>query len=370
MTRLVLVGAGHAHLHLLAHAGRLREAGLEAVLVAPARFDYSGLATGVLSGAIGREAASLDIAALAKVAEVAHHATQVSAVDLAGGRLMLADGALLDFDLVSFNIGSVARDRQALSGQPGVWPVKPLANLFAFHSWLATEMARRARSPQVVIAGAGQTGFEVAAAVAGLAVRHGVTPRICVIGDAPGAWAPGRAGRHLRQALERRGVVFEMGEVVARTSSACQLGDGRSLPCDALVLATGLEAPPLIGALGLPVGADGRLRVSPQMRSVADPRVFAAGDCAVVDGAERPAAGVFGVRAAPVLLANLIAAATEKPLKVYRPQARWLSIMDLGDGTGLAMRGGLWSHGRAALWLKRRLDLGFVARAGRLRPGA
>ena len=79
---------------------------------------------------------------------------------------------------------------------------------------------------------------------------------------------------------------------------------------------------------------------------------------------------MFGVRAAPVLLANLIARATDAPLKAYRPQARWLSIVDLGDGTGLATRGGLWSHGRAALWLKRRLDLGFVARAGRLRPDA
>jgi NADH dehydrogenase FAD-containing subunit len=158
--------------------------------------------------------------------------------------------------------------------------------------------------------------------------------------------------------------------VVGRTSSTCQLKDGRPLSCDALVLATGLEAPSLIGALGLPVGADGRLRVSAQMRSVADDRVFAAGDCAVIDGAERPAAGVFGVRAAPILLANLIAAVTDKPLKAYRPQARWLSIMDLGDGSALAVRGGLWSHSRAALWLKRRLDLGFVARAGRLRPGA
>ncbi|MDO8409220.1 MAG: FAD-dependent oxidoreductase, partial [Phenylobacterium sp.] len=183
-------------------------------------------------------------------------------------------------------------------------------------------------------------------------------------------WAPGRAGRRLAQALERRGIVFEAGEVVGRTSAACQLADGRILPCDALVLATGLEAPPLIGALGLPVGADGRLRVSPQMQSVANARVFAVGDCAVIDGAERPAAGVFGVRAAPILLANLMAVATNAPLRAYHPQPRWLSIMDLGDGTGLALRGGLWSHGRAALWLKRRLDLGFVARVGRLRPGA
>ena len=368
--RLVLVGAGHAHLHLLANAGRLRAGGLDPVLVAPARFDYSGLATGVLSGAIEGEAAGLDVAALAKAAEVEHHPTQVSAADLAARRLFLAEGTPQDFDLASFNIGSVSRDPRDLARQPGVWPVKPLANLFALKSWLEAEMTRRSESPQVVIAGAGQTGFEVAAALAGLAARHGVKPRIHVVGDAAASWAPGRAGKHLRRALEGRGVAFEPGEVIARTSSACQLADGGILPCDALVLATGLEAPPLIGALDLPIGTDGRLRVSPRMQSVADDRVFAAGDCAIIDTAERPAAGVFGVRAAPVLLANLIARATDAPLKAYSPQARWLSIVDLGDGTGLATRGGLWSHGRAALWLKRRLDLGFVARAGRLRPDA
>lgn len=368
--RLALVGAGHAHLHLLAHAGRLRAAGLDPVLVAPGRFDYSGLATGVLSGAIEEEAAGLDVAALAKAAQVERHPTQVGAVDLAGRRLILAEGAPQAFDLISLNIGSVSRDPRGLARQPAVWSVKPLAHLFAFKAWLEAEMTRRSASPQVVIAGAGQTGFEIAAALAGLAARHGVAPRIRLVGDAAASWAPGGAGRHLRQALARRGVVFEPGEVIARTSSACQLEDGRSLPCDALVLAAGLEAPPLIGALGLPVGADGRLIVSPQMRSLAHDRVFAAGDCAVIDGAERPAAGVFGVRAAPVLLANLIARATDAPLKAYRPQARWLSIMDLGDGTGLALRGDFWTHGRPALWLKRRLDLGFVARAGRLRPDA
>ncbi len=76
----------------------------------------------------------------------------------------------------------------------------------------------------------------------------------------------------------------------------------------------------------------------------------------------RPAAGVFGVRAAPVLLDNLAALGLDRPLRPYKPQKRWLSIMDLGDGRGLATRGGLWSLGRIALWLKRRLDHDFIRR--------
>ncbi|MFN4040052.1 MAG: hypothetical protein ACK4I0_00115 [Brevundimonas sp.] len=53
MTVMVaLVGAGHAHLAVLAQASRLRAAGVEPILIAPPTFDYSGLITGVLSGAL------------------------------------------------------------------------------------------------------------------------------------------------------------------------------------------------------------------------------------------------------------------------------------------------------------------------------
>jgi len=85
------------------------------------------------------------------------------------------------------------------------------------------------------------------------------------------------------------------------------------------------------------------------------------GDCSVMDAAPRPPSGVFGVRAAPILLHNLLAARGGARLP-YRPQRRWLSIMDLGDRTGLAVRGRIWWLGRSALWLKRRLDVGFVRR--------
>jgi NADH dehydrogenase FAD-containing subunit len=129
-----------------------------------------------------------------------------------------------------------------------------------------------------------------------------------------------------------------------------------------MVLATGLAAPSLIADLNLPVDGDGRLRVRPTMQSVDDPAIFAVGDCAVIDGHERPAAGVFGVRAAPIMLSNLAALGDGRPARPYRPQKKWLSIMDLGDDRGLAVRGQFWSLGGPALRLKRYLDLGFVRR--------
>lgn len=368
--RLVLVGAGHAHLHLLAQGSALRAAGLDVTLVAPAEFYYSGLATGVLSGALPSAAARIDVAALAAAHQVDHLQTTVESLDRLGRTVRPAQGPDLPFDLVSFNVGSTVHDPMDLAGAAEVWPVKPLSRLFDLKARLEAKLKGEGPPPRVVVAGGGQTGFEIAAAIAGLCGRHGRQADVTIVSRTASHWAPAAALASLRRHLETRGIGVVAGEVVAREAGRCRLADGRSLPCDMLVLAGGLVAPPLISGLGLPTDEAGRLRVTPALHAPDDPAVFAAGDCAVIDSAPRPPVGVFGVRAAPILAANLMARAQGAALRAYEPQRRWLSIMDLGDGTGLALRGRLWGRGRAALWLKRRLDLGFVAAARGLRPGA
>lgn len=368
--RLVLVGAGHAHLHLLARAAPLRAAGLKVTLIAPAAFHYSGLATGVLSGAFPVAAARIDVADLARDHGVRHLPTLVESVDLDRRVLALAGGGDWEFDLVSFNIGSGVSDPTGLARMPDVWPVKPLSRLFDLKARLESLLAARGRPPAIVVAGGGQTGFEIAASLAGLCARHGRRADVTIICRTPPDWAPRAALNGLRRHLGMRGVRVMDGEVTHREPGLCRLADGRSLACEVLVLAGGLVAPLLIATLGLATDGAGRLRVTPHLHAADDTGVFATGDCAVIEGAARPAAGVFGVRAAPILAANLIARARGARLSAYQPQRRWLSIMDLGDGSGLALRGRLWWRGRTALWLKRRLDLGFVAQARGIRPGA
>lgn len=362
--RLVLVGAGHAHLALIAQADRLRAADVTPVLIAPSRFDYSGLASGVLSGALEPREAAIDVAALAEAHGVEHRIAEVVAIDREARRVICDDGAIHAYDRVSLNIGSVVRDPDDLTAADDVWPVKPLAGLFNLRTRLETAMARAAPPCDIVIAGGGQTGFEIAAAILSLHQRRGHDARVTLVGDGSGAgFAPPGAARRLERSLHERGLKRLSDRVTGRLSGACLLASSRTIPCDLLVLATGLEAPRLTATASLPLDKQGRIRVLPNLASIGDPCVFAVGDCAVVEGQTRPFAGVFGVRAAPVLLDNLCATATGRSLRSYVPQDRWLSIMDLGDGTGLAMRGRLWWFGRSALALKRRLDHGFVARS-------
>lgn len=363
--RLLLAGAGHAHLDLLHRAGALRAAGLEPVLVSPPRFHYSGLASAVLAGALPAGANGINVTALAAARGVRHLQGMVAHVDLAARCIHLVDGRRQDFDLASFNLGSVVASPAELSASPDVWTAKPLGTLVTLRLRLEAVFAATRRCPALVVAGSGATAHEIAASLAALARRHGVSPCLTLLGPAPRDWAPEGALRALRGHLAAQGITVLEGRVASRSDGYCGLEDGTTLPCDMLVLATGLRAHPLMSTLGLPMDMLGRLRLTPLLHSVADPGIFAAGDCAAIDGHARPMAGVFGVRAAPVLRRNLAARAAGGRLCSYVPQRRWLAILDLGDGTGLAVRGRLWWRGRSALWLKRRLDLGFIRRMRR-----
>jgi selenide,water dikinase len=100
----------------------------------------------------------------------------------------------------------------------------------------------------------------------------------------------------------------------------------------------------------------GCIRITRELRSVSHPRVFAAGDCASLDGAPRPKAGVWAVRAGAPLADNLRRAATGRPLEAWRPQREALVILGLGNGRAVAWRNGLTLQGRKVAWLKDRID--------------
>jgi hypothetical protein len=61
-----------------------------------------------------------------------------------------------------------------------------------------------------------------------------------------------------------------------------------------------------------------------------------------------------------VLLVNLLANLEGTPATEFRPQRLYLWIINLGDGTALAMRGGLWWRGRLAFRLKDWIDRRFL----------
>ena len=121
--------------------------------------------------------------------------------------------------------------------------------------------------------------------------------------------------------------------------------DGRSETFTLCVWATGAAAHGFartLGAAGIPVTDRGWIRVKDTLQSVAHDAIFAAGDCAAVEGPDGPPpkAGVYAVRAGPVLSRNLPAVLTGGPLETYAPQRDFLKLLMTGDGSAIGFRFG------------------------------
>lgn len=353
MPDLLLVGAGHAHLHLIANAPDLASAGYRVRVLAPRHFDYSGLASATAAGSVPADAGRIDVRALARRHGVELVEDTLSGLDLLGRCATTAGGAQIEYDVVSLNIGSIAA-APGMEVGAGVLRVKPLADLASLDTRLETTPGA-----SVTVVGGGSTGIELAAHLSG---RGGVgTVRLLDSGPEIGADLPPGARRRVVRLLDQRGVEVCV-DAAVRTVTARQvdLDDGRTMRHDIALLATGLAASSLVSELGIG-DADG-IPVTAYLQHVDHPDTYAVGDCAHFTPQPLPRIGVHGVRQGPVLLASLLARAADAALPTYTPQDRALAVLDLGDGVGLAVRGRLWWYGGTALRLKRWIDRRWLAR--------
>jgi selenide, water dikinase len=204
--------------------------------------------------------------------------------------------------------------------------------------------------------GGGPGGVELALA---LSVRFAGQLRLVLVSATPDpiAAAPAAARRAARQALVEAGVELVCGvTATALTGDRLLLSDGSYIEVATALWATGVEGPAMLAASGIACDRAGCIRITHELRSVSHPHIFAAGDCASLDGAPRPKAGVWAVRAGAPLAENLRRAATGKPLRPWKPQRDALVILGLGHGRALAWRNGIALQGHKVAWLKDRID--------------
>ncbi|NIR43773.1 MAG: FAD-dependent oxidoreductase [Gemmatimonadetes bacterium] len=365
---VVLVGAGHAHLHVASRAASFRERGIGLTLIDPDAFWYSGLATGMLGGEYEPELDRVDPRPLVESGGGRFIRDRVVGLDGDDGQALLASGARLPYDVISFNVGSEVATPAGMTVAETAWRAKPIRGLLdlrrSVEEALSPGSGRGSGALRALVIGSGDTGCEIAANLDALARSHDAAIHVTLITDAPRVLAErsGLISKRVARLVRGRGIdVHTDATVVEVGGDGCRTDDGRFMPGDLMILATGLRPPGWLADLGLELGAEGGLLVEATLRSVSDPNVFGAGDCVSLVGHELPKLGVYAVREAPVLYRNLLAAASGEPLSDYRPQKRCLTILNLGRGTGLAVWGPLHWLGPAAMWLKDRLDRRFLA---------
>ncbi|GAB1820120.1 NAD(P)/FAD-dependent oxidoreductase [Herbidospora sp. RD11066] len=246
--------------------------------------------------------------------------TRIGSVEKIGdGTVTLDDGTSLDFDHVVLAVGSAA---------------EPMPGTLSIGTWEGAEQARTALAdlpPQAVVTviGGGPTGIETAAEVA--AARPDL--RVRLLGARLGATLGDGARRRVRAGLDRLKVEVVERSVTAVTGGELHFGDGTSLATDLTLWAIVAGAPALAANSGFTVNEEGRVVVDEFLRSVDDPRIFAAGDCAAVPGA-RLSCQASQPQAATAA-ANVVRAIEGRPLEPH--VVRFVAVcMSLGRADAVA----------------------------------
>lgn len=356
---VVLAGAGHTNLVLVRRARRLRRAGLAVTLVDPGAFWYSGMAAAMLGGAVGPDRDRIDPAPAAVHRGVRFLAARVVGIEPDAGLVTLEDGRQLAASAVVLNVGSDLDTHGLSVDRDEVVPAKPIEGLRTFHERLLHGPV----TPRVVVVGGGITAVEAAGNLAAGPLADVVAPRVTVVAgpDSVEGIHDRALEDRLLAPLRQRGVQWEAGPLaVDVTDDGVVLDDGRVLPADHVLLATGLRASASVEQLGL---GDARgMPVTPTLQHPDHPRLFGAGDAVRFGEQGLPRLGVFAVRQAPVVLDNLLALHTGGSLRRFEPPERWITAVDLGGGDAVLIRGERWFGGRLALLAKRALDEWFLRR--------
>ena len=355
---LVLLGGGHAHALVLRRWGMRPVPGVRLTLINPGpTAPYSGMLPGHIAGHYPREALEIDLVRLARFAEARLILGAADLIDPVARRVRVPGRAPIAYDILSVDIG-ITSDMADLPGfaAHGVAakPLGPFADRWAHYC--AGEGPAR-----IAVIGGGIAGVELALAAAHRMRSLGRAAEIAVIDR--GTILERQPGRvRLWQAMDAFGIRRIEGAAPARvTNGAVVLADGREVASDFTIGAAGAVPHGWLATCGMEM-QDGCMVVDETLRSVSHPEIYGAGDCVHLRHAPRPKAGVYAVRAAPVLAWNLRADLTGAQRRAFRPQRDFLKLVSLGGKDALAEKGG-WTAASPLLWRwKNRIDQRFMDR--------
>jgi pyridine nucleotide-disulfide oxidoreductase family protein len=355
---LVLVGGGHAHLHVLHDLIRNPIPNTQVIVISISRYQYySGMFASYLEGVDSLEAIRVDLLALCEKAACDWLEDEVVEIDAEAQTVQSAKGQTIHYDCISFNIGSTSNSFHV----PGVaqyaqW-IKPNDKL--------PQLTETIKNQQhIMIVGGGASGVELSASIASSRAKKGWTnPQITLVHSGRlMSNHPQTVASRLSAILENKGIALVSGEQVTEVREhEVVLGTGKRIEYDGLIWLTGPAAPEIFRRSRLPVDQYGYLNVNDQLQTEPYPMIFGAGDCVSMQSAPWVhKSGVYAVRQAPILSKNLRRYLNGQPLLDYIPQKHYLAILSLGNHAALLIYHRWAIHATWCWTLKRWIDTRFI----------
>lgn len=356
---IVLVGGGHAHVHVLAAFGKWRDPNVRVTLIArDLMTPYSGMLPGVVAGLYTPEQVHIDLAKLAAATGTQLIHAAANGLDRANKQILCEGHPSVPYDFVSLDVGSTP----TLDNIPGAHEhgiaVKPIGKFLAKFKTLLARCSEPDGPRRIAVVGGGAGGVELL-----LSVRTRLRAEAAQAGRDPDAFSfllvtageilqthNARVRAAFRRVFAERKIALHEGRTVVELRDGhIKLAYGASLEADATFVVTQASAPSWFASTGLQRDEGGFIAVGATLQSLNDPAVFAAGDCASLIETPREKAGVYAVREGPPLAANLQRLAHGESPHTFRPQLRHLALISTGERYAVASRGPFKLEG-AWLW--------------------
>ncbi|WP_433755856.1 NAD(P)/FAD-dependent oxidoreductase [Nocardia sp. CA-135398] len=274
--RIVVLGAGYTGmLAAIRLARRTRKLDVEITLVNPSARFTERLRMHQI--AAGQELADNRIPEILAGSGVEFVQGWASSIDPEAQRVYVDGAGTLHYDELIYALGSSTDTSVVPGAADHAWTLNDPRTAHRFSERLAVVAAD---AGTVAVCGGGLTGIEAAAEIAegypGLRVT-------LISSTEPGAMMGDKARAYLNKALDRLGVVRQVGQAVTKVlPDAVELADGELVPADLTLWTTGVRVSPLAAQAGIETDARGLIVVDPTLRSVSHPNIHAIGDAAAV----------------------------------------------------------------------------------------
>lgn len=335
---LVLIGGGHSHALALRMLAMDPLEGVQLTVVSDvAHAPYSGMLPGFIAGYYSYDEAHIDVRRLCQFAGANFVQAECIGIDLESKKVLLKGRSALAFDAVSVNTGSTPRMDNVPGAETFAIGSKPVPDLLCKWDSIIAQAAGGSKQ-RIAIVGGGAGGVEIALCMKRRLGEKGEVTLVHRAAEILETHNP-KVRRIFHNLLQERGITLHIGEGVTEVREGQLLCDsGRTIDADHLLWVTSASPAQWITDAGLKTDAAGFLSVSPTLQSVSHPFVFGAGDAATIEGKPRPKSGVFAVRMAKPLLDNLRHFFNGEPLREYRPQKEFLSLIGTADREAVASR--------------------------------
>ena len=159
---IVLVGGGHAHVHVLKSLAPRKLAGMRVTLIArDLATPYSGMLPGVIAGLYTAEQAHIDLVKLAAATGTRLIHAEANGLDRINKRVLLKDGPPIAYDIVSIDIGIHPSLTPIIGAAEHAIAVKPIGSFLHKINDLLVRCQRADGPRRIVSIGGGAGGVEL-----------------------------------------------------------------------------------------------------------------------------------------------------------------------------------------------------------------